>query len=144
MIQVEDVHKRFGDFPALAGVSFTVADGRATALLGPNGAGKTTLMRTLVGLLKRDRGSVSIDGVDPDADPMAARRNIGLLTDHSEIETHFVGKDFYSNKTEDAHLHFYDSFETFSTVFQNRKPIEKLILIKGSRGMALERTLDLL
>jgi sodium transport system ATP-binding protein len=81
MIHVEDLHKRFGAVHALAGVSFSAADGKATALLGPNGAGKTTLLRTLVGLLSRDRGTVSVDGVDPALDPLGARRNIGLLTD---------------------------------------------------------------
>jgi sodium transport system ATP-binding protein len=81
MIHVEDIHKSFGAVHALAGVSFTAADGEVTALLGPNGAGKTTLLRTLVGLLGRDRGTVSIDGVDPAVDPLGARRNIGLLTD---------------------------------------------------------------
>ncbi|XLZ72102.1 ATP-binding cassette domain-containing protein [Massilia sp. SR12] len=94
MIHVEDVHKSFGDFAALAGVSFTVADGRATALLGPNGAGKTTLMRTLVGLLKRDRGSVSIDGVDPDRDPMGARRSIGLLTDQFGLYERLTTREY--------------------------------------------------
>ncbi len=81
MIHVQDIHKRFGSVQALAGVSFTARDGQATALLGPNGAGKTTLLRTLVGLLGRDRGMVSIDGIDPALDPMGARRRIGLLTD---------------------------------------------------------------
>ena len=81
MIHVEDIHKRFGAVQALAGVGFTARDGQATALLGPNGAGKTTLLRTLVGLLQRDRGAVSIDGIDPATDPMGARRSIGLLTD---------------------------------------------------------------
>jgi len=81
MIEVTDIHKRFGAVQALAGVGFSAADGKATALLGPNGAGKTTLMRVLVGLLGRDRGRVSIDGVDPAVDPLGARRNIGLLTD---------------------------------------------------------------
>jgi sodium transport system ATP-binding protein len=81
MIHVHDIHKCFGALPALAGVSFSAADGQATALLGPNGAGKTTLLRTLVGLLRRDRGTVSIDGIDPAVDPMGARRSIGLLTD---------------------------------------------------------------
>jgi len=81
MIEVTDIYKRFGEVEALAGVSFSAANGRATALLGPNGAGKTTLMRTLVGLVSRDRGAVSIDGIDPAADPLEARRSIGLLTD---------------------------------------------------------------
>jgi sodium transport system ATP-binding protein len=75
------VRKQFGAIHALGGVSFTARDGQITALLGPNGAGKTTLLRLLVGLLRRDHGSIAIDGVDPERDPMAARRNIGFLTD---------------------------------------------------------------
>ena len=81
MIEVHDVRKSFGAVKALGGVSFTANDGQITALLGPNGAGKTTLLRTLVGLLKRDHGSIAIDGVDPEKDPMAVRRSIGFLTD---------------------------------------------------------------
>jgi UDP-N-acetylmuramoyl-tripeptide--D-alanyl-D-alanine ligase len=70
------------------------------------------------------------------------KKVIALLTNESKIETHFVGKDFFANKTDNPHLHFYDSFETFSTVFQQKKFSGKTILIKGSRGMALERTLE--
>ncbi len=81
MIEVQDVRKQFGPVQALGGVSFSARDGQITALLGPNGAGKTTLLRTLVGLLKRDHGSIAIDGVDPEKDPLAVRRNIGFLTD---------------------------------------------------------------
>jgi sodium transport system ATP-binding protein len=81
MIEVHEVRKQFGAVQALGGVSFSARDGQITALLGPNGAGKTTLLRTLVGLLKRDHGTISIDGVDPERDPLAVRRNIGFLTD---------------------------------------------------------------
>ncbi|MDL2355403.1 MAG: ATP-binding cassette domain-containing protein [Pseudomonadota bacterium] len=81
MIETNDVHKQFGAVQALGGVSFKAQDGQITALLGPNGAGKTTLLRLLVGLLRRDRGSIRIDGVDPQVDPLAVRRNIGFLTD---------------------------------------------------------------
>jgi sodium transport system ATP-binding protein len=81
MIVANEVRKQFGAIHALGGVSFTARDGQITALLGPNGAGKTTLLRLLVGLLRRDHGSIAVDGVDPERDPMAARRNIGFLTD---------------------------------------------------------------
>ena len=81
MIVVDDVRKQFGSLQALGGVSFAAADGQITALLGPNGAGKTTLLRLLVGLLKRDQGSISIGGIDPAIDPMAVRKDIGFLTD---------------------------------------------------------------
>jgi sodium transport system ATP-binding protein len=81
MIEVQEVRKQFGAVQALGGVSFTARDGHITALLGPNGAGKTTLLRTLIGLLRRDHGSIAVDGVDPEKDPLAVRRTIGLLTD---------------------------------------------------------------
>ena len=81
MIEVHEVRKQFGAVQALGGVSFSARDGQITALLGPNGAGKTTLLRALVGLLKRDHGTISVDGVDPERDPLAVRRNIGFLTD---------------------------------------------------------------
>lgn len=81
MIEVRGVCKHFGPVQALAGVSFTARDGQTTALLGPNGAGKTTLLRLLVGLLQRDQGSISIDGLDPARDALQVRNNIGFLTD---------------------------------------------------------------
>jgi sodium transport system ATP-binding protein len=81
MIEVHDVRKQFGPVQALDGVSFIARDGQISALLGPNGAGKTTLLRLLVGLLRRDHGSIAIDGVDPARAPLAVRANIGFLTD---------------------------------------------------------------
>ncbi|QJD99342.1 ATP-binding cassette domain-containing protein [Massilia forsythiae] len=81
MIEAHEVRKQFGAVQALGGVGFTARDGHITALLGPNGAGKTTLLRTLVGMLKRDHGSIAIDGVDPEREPLRVRANIGFLTD---------------------------------------------------------------
>lgn len=92
MIEVHEVRKQFGAVQALGGVSFTAQDGQITALLGPNGAGKTTLLRTLVGMLRRDHGSILVDGVDPERDPLAVRANIGFLTDqfglYERLSTH--------------------------------------------------------
>ena len=98
MIEVHDVRKAFGAVQALGGVSFTARDGQITALLGPNGAGKTTLLRTLVGLLKRDHGSILFGGVDPEQDPMAVRRNIGFLTDQFGL---------YERLTTREYLHYF-------------------------------------
>jgi len=81
MIEANEVRKHFGPVQALGGVSFSARDGHITALLGPNGAGKTTLLRTLVGMLKRDHGTILVDGVDPEQDPMRVRASIGFLTD---------------------------------------------------------------
>jgi sodium transport system ATP-binding protein len=63
------------------GVSFTARDGEITGLLGPNGAGKTTTLRMLYTLMRPDGGSVRVDGIDIAADPLAARRRLGVLPD---------------------------------------------------------------
>ena len=81
MIELRDLHKSFGAVRAVQGVSFTAEDGSITGLLGPNGAGKTTTMRMLYALLKPDRGTVRIDGVDAASDPDGARRRLGVLPD---------------------------------------------------------------
>ena len=69
---------------------------------------------------------------------------VEMLTNQATIQCYFIGKDFYANAKEQSNFHFYNSFEDFSLPF-TKVPLEKAtILIKGSRGMALERTLEYL
>ncbi len=81
MIEARQLHKRFGSLTAVEEVSFQADDGRITGLLGPNGAGKTTSIRMLTGLLRPDRGSATVGGVDVAREPEAARRKLGVLPD---------------------------------------------------------------
>ena len=81
MIQVENLHKSFGEIRAVDGVSFVAHDGQITGLLGPNGAGKTTTLRMLYTLMRPDTGRVVVDGIDAGADPLAVRRRLGVLPD---------------------------------------------------------------
>ena len=81
MIEVKNLHKRFGEIQALKGISFQANDGEITGILGPNGAGKTTCLRTLYGLLKADQGCALIDGVDACVDAISARAKIGIFPD---------------------------------------------------------------
>lgn len=66
-----------------------------------------------------------------------------LLTQDS-VSCFFVGLAFYANKTEKEHFRFYETFDSFSNAIKTIKVENSCILIKGSRGMALERTLDFL
>src|SRR5436305_13921615 len=59
-VEVDGVVKRFGKLQALAGVSLRIRRGEVYGLLGPNGAGKTTLIRSLVGLVNPEQGSVTV------------------------------------------------------------------------------------
>ena len=61
-VEVEGVAKRFGKQPALDGVSLRIRRGEVYGLLGPNGAGKTTLIRSLVGLVAPEQGTVTVLG----------------------------------------------------------------------------------
>ncbi len=64
MIRIRDLWKRFEDKEVLKGVNLSIEDGQTTVILGPSGQGKTVLLKTLVGLLKPDRGEVLVDGED--------------------------------------------------------------------------------
>lgn len=62
MLQVEEIHKSFGEHHVLDGVTFSADGGEVVGLLGRNGAGKTTLLRIVCGLLQADSGRVLFDG----------------------------------------------------------------------------------
>jgi branched-chain amino acid transport system ATP-binding protein len=62
MLQVEAVHKSFGDFTAVYGANLTVEQGELVAVIGPNGAGKTTLFNLISGQLKADKGKIVFKG----------------------------------------------------------------------------------
>ena len=81
MIEVLELEKRFGKVVAVDGAAFTARDGAITTLLGANGSGKTTTLSTAMGLLKPDRGTVRVDGIDVRKDAKAARRRIGWFPD---------------------------------------------------------------
>ena len=67
---------------------------------------------------------------------------IDFLAKNSSFECYFIGKDFFKNKIENPNFHFYETFEAFSKSASSTIWSNKTILIKGSRGMALERTLE--
>ncbi len=62
MIVVNDVHKHFGGFHAVDGVTLEIADGSITGLIGPNGAGKSTLFNVIAGVLRPTSGQILMDG----------------------------------------------------------------------------------
>ena len=93
MIQVDNLHKAFGDIRAVDGVSFTARDGEITGLLGPNGAGKTTTLRMLYTLMRPDAGRVLVDGIDAGADPLAVRKRLGVLPDARGLYKHLTARE---------------------------------------------------
>jgi ABC-2 type transport system ATP-binding protein len=78
-IAVENIVKRYGDFEAVGGITFEVADGEIFGLLGPNGAGKSTLIRMMTTLIPVTSGKAIIAGHDVSREPDAVRRTIGVI-----------------------------------------------------------------
>jgi ABC-2 type transport system ATP-binding protein len=78
-IAVENIVKRYGDFEAVKGITFNVADGEIFGLLGPNGAGKSTLIRMMTTLIPVSSGKAIIAGHDVSRDADAVRRAIGVI-----------------------------------------------------------------
>ncbi len=73
MVEVEGLHKHFGNKVAVDGVSFTVKKGEVLGFLGPNGAGKSTTMRMVTGYIPPTQGTVSIDGANIEKNEIAAK-----------------------------------------------------------------------
>src|SRR5277367_5950091 len=78
-IVVDNIVKRYGDFEAVGGITFEVAEGEIFGLLGPNGAGKSTLIRMMTTLLPVTSGKAIIAGHDVSREPDAVRRTIGVI-----------------------------------------------------------------
>nr|WP_246301339.1 ABC transporter ATP-binding protein [Microbacterium immunditiarum] len=92
------VSKSFGGALAVDGVDLTVPAGTFYGLVGPNGAGKTTTLSMISGLLRPDRGSVHVTGIDVRANPRGAKRRMGVLPDRLRTFDRLTGRQL---------LHYY-------------------------------------
>ncbi|QJD94946.1 ABC transporter ATP-binding protein [Mucilaginibacter robiniae] len=78
IITVNNLVKKYGDFTAVNGISFTVYEGEIFGLLGPNGAGKTTTLEIIETLRNKTSGEVMVDGFSIDADANSIKQRIGV------------------------------------------------------------------
>ncbi len=82
MIICRDVHKWYGSFHAVCGISMRVRRGEVVVIIGPSGSGKSTFIRTINGLERPQRGEIIVDGVqltDDLRDIDSVRRNVGMV-----------------------------------------------------------------
>jgi ABC-2 type transport system ATP-binding protein len=97
MIEVRNLTKRYGEFVAVRGISFTAAPGQILGFLGPNGAGKTTTMRIITGFMPATSGTVKVAGYDIFDDSYEVRKRIGYLPENPPL---------YSDMTVTGYLRF--------------------------------------
>src|SRR6185503_18967046 len=97
-IVVAELTKRFGDFVAVDGVTFDVAEGEVFGFLGSNGAGKSTTIRMLCGLLKPTSGIAKVGGIDVGSNPEGVKRRIGYMSQRFSL---------YEQLTVDENIRFF-------------------------------------
>ena len=93
IVKVENLKKYFKEIKAVDGVSFEVRRGELFAFLGLNGAGKSTTINVLCGVLKKDGGTVLVDGVDVDSDPDGVKSRIGVVFQNGALDKELSVRD---------------------------------------------------
>ncbi|RQG95906.1 ABC transporter ATP-binding protein [Natrarchaeobius chitinivorans] len=83
IVEVADLRKEYGGFPAVEGSSFSIERGEVFGVVGPNGAGKTTTLKMLAGLVEPSGGSATVVGHEP-GEP-AMQRRLGFLPEESPL-----------------------------------------------------------
>jgi lipooligosaccharide transport system ATP-binding protein len=90
VLEVNELHKSFGDAEVVCGVSLSIARGECFGLLGPNGAGKTTTLRLCLGLTEPDRGTIRLNGFPVPREARAARAATGVVPQLDNLDPDFT------------------------------------------------------
>ena len=94
MIEVQQLTKVYGSFPAVSDVSFTLRPGEICGYLGPNGSGKTTTLKLLTGLLKPTRGRIFFGGTDIRQQMIDYRRVLGYVPEEPHVYSYLTGPEY--------------------------------------------------
>lgn len=93
-LQIDGISKTFGFTQAVKSFSLQVPKGEVHGLLGPNGSGKSTVMKTVLGLVRPDRGSVRALGVDPQQNPNAVKGMVGYVPEAPRLYEFLTGVEY--------------------------------------------------
>lgn len=95
MIEIKNVTKVYGGTKkAVDQISFTVPTGQIIGFIGPNGAGKTTTIKMITGVLNPDEGEILINGKNIVKEPLAAKKEFGIVPDNADIFLRLKGIEY--------------------------------------------------
>lgn len=124
LIELNDLHKTFGNIKAVDGISLNVPKGKIFGILGPNGAGKSTLIRMLCGVLRPTAGSGTVFGYDIVKDSETIKLNIGYMSQKFSL---------YEDLTVYENLKFYTEIYAVKKKFVEER-IDQIISMAGLKG----------
>ncbi|HEY4948148.1 MAG TPA: ABC transporter ATP-binding protein [Acidimicrobiales bacterium] len=123
-ISVRDLTKSYGQVEALTGIDFEVRRGEVLALLGPNGAGKTTAVEILEGYRRRDGGTVSVFGMDPERRDRGLRAKVGIVLQECAV---------------DPYLTVAEAMTQRAGLYPRPRPVDEVIELVGLEAKARAR-----
>lgn len=94
MLVIENLYKRFGNVWAVNDLSLSLPPGEIFVLLGPNGAGKTTTLKLIAGLLHPTRGTIRIQGMDTQNNPIQVKSLLSYIPDEPFMYPKLTGREF--------------------------------------------------
>ncbi|HMK99592.1 MAG TPA: ABC transporter ATP-binding protein [Acidimicrobiales bacterium] len=127
-VEVRDLTKSYGELTAVAGIDFEIAQGEIFAMLGPNGAGKTTTIEILEGYRRRDRGQVSVLGLDPEIQAPRLRSRIGIVLQSTGV---------------DRYLTVAETIAMYSGYYPHPRPLDEVLQLVGLETKRDSRVLKL-
>lgn len=94
MIEVVGLRKEYGEFMAVDGLDFSVNKGEIFGIVGPNGAGKTTTLKMISGLIRPSAGTITINGLDLEEEPVKIKSFLGFLPEESPLYESMLVEDY--------------------------------------------------
>ncbi len=159
-VEVENLHRFYGVFEALRGVSFKIVKGEIFGLIGPNGSGKTTTLRIIATILKPSSGTVRVFGYDIVKEASKVREVISYLPEEADLYKRLTGIEnllffarMYSENKEEAEEmvkfgieisglqnRIYDKVETYSKGMRRRLALARTLMVKPKLAILDEPT----
>lgn len=141
--EAKNIVKYFGSVKALDGVTLSVDQGKVFGFLGPNGAGKTTLIRILCTLLKPDKGTAKVQGIDVIKDPQKVRESIGLAGQYAAVDEYMTGRENMHMVGRLYHLSRLETKKRTERILQELRLAEFADRQVGTYSGGMRRRLDL-
>ena len=94
VLRIQNVVKSFGSLMAVKGVSFALESNQILGLLGPNGSGKSTLMKSMVGIITPDAGTITVQGFNVAVNPIEVKKIVGFVPESPRLYEFLSGSEY--------------------------------------------------